>query len=88
MIVVKQQIALVGHVGDDNIRPPVIIVIAEICTHPRKRFSVFVVAHSRRERNICKAPVVVVAIQKTLHGIVGGVNIHPAVAIKIGEGYS
>src|SRR5260221_257785 len=86
-IVVKKEIALVGKIGNDNIRAAVIVEIAEVRAHACKRFAVLVIADACQLRYFGERPVSVVVVERVA-AVAGHVNILEAVIVIIAYGYA
>src|SRR5262249_10354050 len=84
--VLKQHVALIGKIGHEDIGAPVIVVVGEIDAHSGKRPSIVVEADICFQGDVSKGSVAIIPIEEALHGIVGDVDIGPAVAVEIGEG--
>ncbi len=84
-IVVEKHVALVGKVSDNDVRPAVIIVVAEVDSHAGERLSIFVVPNPGEQAYFRKGAFSIFVIQKTLNRIVSNEYIGKSIAVIVGE---
>src|SRR5262245_11242480 len=60
----KQPVSFVREIGDDDVRASVVIVVAEIDAHARKRLAVFGESHARREAKFFERAIAIVVIEE------------------------
>ena len=70
-IVLKEVIALVGKIGDNDIWIAVVIEVAEVRAHPGKRFAVLIVGNTCEQADFGERAISVVVVQEARHRIVG-----------------
>src|SRR6059058_3982920 len=66
-VVVKEVIAFIRKVRDDNVGATVIVVIAEVSSHPCKRFAVLIVSNACGKADFGERAISVVVVQKPSH---------------------
>src|SRR6266478_7735280 len=87
-VVVKEVIAFVGKIRDDNIRATIIVEIAEVDAHPGKRFAVLFVGNACGQADFGKRAISTVVVQETRHRSVGNKDVGETVAVRVGERYA
>src|SRR5947208_7266775 len=86
-VVVKEVIAFIRKVRDDNVGATVIVVVAEVSPHPCKRFAVLIVGNACRKADFGERAISVVVVQEARHRIVGDKDVREAVVVIIGKRY-
>ena len=78
--------AVVDHPGDDQIRQPVVVEVAEVHAHAGDRLAVVAQGDTGFEADLLKRSVAFIMKQEIAHRIVGDEDIGEAVAIHVREG--
>src|SRR2546430_6877083 len=86
-VVVKEEIAFIRKIRDDNVRATVIVVIAEVGPHHCKRFAVLIVGNACGKADFDERAISVVVVQEARHRIVGDKDVREAVVVIIGKRY-
>src|SRR5437773_9112918 len=86
-VVVKEVIAFIRKVRDDNVGATVIVVIAEVGPHPCKHFAVLIVGNACGKADFGERAISVVVVQEASHRIVGDKDVREAVVVIIGKRY-
>ena len=85
-VVAEQPVALVRQIGDEHIGPAVVVVIAEVDTHAGERLPILVQRDAREQPLFGEGALASVVEQEAREGVVGHVDVDPAIVIVIGEG--
>ena len=79
-----QGVALIGEIGNHEIRPAIVVVIGKIDAHARVGPSVIVDGDLRRQADFLKLAVALVVVKMLNHGIIREVEIDVSVVIVVG----
>jgi len=79
-------VPLVGKIGDDQVRQPVVVVIRKIDAHTRIGAPLSIHGNPRGQAHFLKCSVAFVVVEKLLHRIVGDENIRVAIAVVVSDG--
>ena len=84
-VIVKQHVAFIGKVCDHDIGQAVVVIIAEVDSHPRESFAVLVIADAGEQPDFAERAVAVVAVEEALHRVVGNKNVGEAISVVVSE---
>jgi len=82
----EQRVALQAEGGHDDVRPPIVVVILGIDTHPREAAPVVVVRDGRFQRDFDECALTGVSEKVLAHRVVGHEDVDPTVAVEIVNG--
>ena len=85
-IVLVERVALVGKIGDDQVRPTIIVIVGKVDAHAGVGAAVAVNGSLREETHFFKSSVAFVVVEIFDHRIVGHEQIDVAVAIIVRDG--
>ena len=77
----------VGQRSRQQVVAAVVVVVAKVHSHERKRLAIVVIRHAGRQRDFLEGAVAAVAEQEVRHRVVGDKCIEAAVSVEISEGY-
>ena len=84
----KERVNLAGQHGDQNVGPPVVVVILKDGAHARERPAIGGERRARFQSAFGECAVAVIVEQKLAHAIVRNENIGEAVVIVVGKGHA
>ncbi len=83
MVVVVEVLGVVGKVALHQVSPAVVVVVGEVRAHARLLLALAAVGNSRLHADVGEGAVAVVVVKRAGRGIVGHVDVGPAVAVII-----
>src|SRR4029077_15774986 len=81
----EQRVSLVGEICNDNVGPPIIVVVGTIDAHASTGSSTAVYTNARHHADLLKSSIAFVAKQELGHGIVGNHDVRPTVAVEVAD---
>src|SRR5208337_4985196 len=75
--------AVVAHVGNEDVLPAIIVVIAEDGVHGGGSLAVGAKGYVHILSDVGERAVVVVMVEVAVHGVVGDVDVRPAVVVVV-----
>src|SRR5580704_13539388 len=84
-VVLVERVALIRQVGDDNVRPSIVIVIGKIHAHASVGSAIQVDRDFGGQTDLFEGSVALIVIKELNHGVIGHKKVDCAVTVIVGD---